>query len=252
MRKMLTKLLVAACMAGLLAACSTTNDPSELYRNETQKEIFQKGSGALQDKSYTEAIKRFEALDVQYPFGSETETAQLYLIYAYYMKEDYALSVAAADRFIQVHPANQHVDYAYYMRGLARYYQSMGVLERVFAVDLATRDLTQIQKSYDDFSQLVSRFPTSYYAPAAHQYMVYLRNMMANHELEVAQYYYSRHAYVAAADRAAELVAHYQGAPATKKGLVLLAESYHQLAMPKLEQDTLRVISYNYPDVKMN
>ena len=79
--------------------------------------------------------------------GPDTENAQLYIIYAYYMKEDYALASAAAERFIRIHPANPHVDYAYYMRGLSDYYQNMGILERLFSVDLSTRDLTQIKKS---------------------------------------------------------------------------------------------------------
>lgn len=238
--------LTVACISFIgLTACSTTTDPAEAYKNETPQQIFQKGKEALQDKSYSESIKRFEALDVQYPFGSETETAQLYLIYAYYMKDEYAMSVAAADHFIRLHPTNPRVDYAYYMKGIADFHQNMGVLEKMLTIDLATRDLTQMQKSYNDFSELVTHFPKSIYAPSTHQFMVYLRNMMANHELQIAQYYYSRRAYIAAANRAADLVAHYQGAPAVIGGLQIMAKSYHQLGMTKLEQDVLLVSQYN-------
>lgn len=249
MKKTLLLLTLFLHMAGFLAACASATEPSEAYKGESPHHIFQEGKTALKDKNYTESIKRFEALDVQYPFGTETETAQLYLIYAYYMKEDYALSVAAADRFIRMHPTNPNVDYAYYMRGISDYYQNIGVIERLFAVDLATRDLTQIQKSYRDFNELTVRFPYSVYTPSAHQYLVYLRNVLADHELQVAQYYYSRKAYVASANRAAGLVAHYQGAPTVIDGLVLMTKSYHQLGMTKLEQDTLKVLQYNYPNV---
>ncbi|SRR5579883_15832 len=252
MKKYLLSLSIIALLAGLMASCASSTDPAEAYKGESPQEIYQKGKAALEDKSYGEATKRFEALDVQYPFGPETENAQLYLIYSYYMKEDYALSAAAADRFIRLHPTNPHVDYAYYMRGLSNYYQNLGFMERFFPIDLATRDLTQVRKSYNDFSQLTTLFPTSKYTPSAHQYLVYLRNILANHELEVAQYYYTRKAYVAAANRANGLVAHYQGAPATVEGLGLMAKSYHQLGMTKLEQDTLTVLRYNYPDIKVN
>ena len=241
-----------AIVYGDLISGGTTTDPSEAYKDETPQQIYTYGKTALKDKSYGEAIKRFEALDVQYPFGAETEQAQLYLIYAYYMKEEYPLSVAAADRFIRIHPTNPNVDYAYYMRGMADYYQNLGFLERFFSIDLATRDLTQIQKSYNDFNELVTRFPNSKYAPAAHQYMIYLRNIMAAHELQVAQYYYDRKAYVAAANRASGLVAHFQGAPETVDGLILMAKSYHKLGMTKLEQDTLTVLKYNYPNAKVD
>lgn len=252
MKKRLISLALAGLTAGLLTACGTATEPSEAYKNETSHEIYQHGVEALRDRSYSEAIKRFEALDVQYPFGAETEQAQLYLIFAYYKKEEYALSVAAADRFIRMHPTSANVDYAYYMRGISNYYQNLGILEKLFSVDLAKRDLTQIQKSYQDFNQVVTIFPNSKYAPSAHQYMVYLRNVLADHELHVAEYYYQRKAYVAAADRASGLVAHYQGAPTVPDGLVVMAKSYHQLGLTQLEQDTLKVLNYNYPNVKVD
>jgi outer membrane protein assembly factor BamD len=249
MKMRLSGLLALLCLTTFLAACSSTTDPADMYPGETPEHIFKAGKSSLQDKGYNEATKRFEALDVQYPFDRVTEDAQLYLIYAYYMKEEYTMAVAAADRYIRLHPVSPHIDYAYYMRGIANYYQNLGVIERLFAIDLATRDLTQIQQSYNDFSVLVNRFPTSPYAPAAHQYMIYLRDVMAAHELHIAEYYYSRRAYVAAASRASDLVAHYQGAPTVVNGLILMAKSYHQLHMTKLEQDTLTVLHYNYPNV---
>lgn len=252
MKRILIALTLSALTAGLLSACGNSTEPSEAYKGETQQQIFQRGKSALQDKSYAEAIKRFEALDVQYPYGADTETAQLYLIYAYYMKEEYALAAAESERFIRLHPLNPDVDYAYYMRGISDYYQNLGVLERLFTVDLAKRDLAQIQKSFHDFEVLTQRFPNSRYTPSAHQYMIYLRNVMADHELHVAEYYYDRKAYVAAADRANGLVAHYQGAPTTVDGLVVMAKSYNKLGLAKPEQDALRVLHYNYPNLAVD
>lgn len=249
MKKGLLTLSLVTLVTGLLTACASSTDPSEAYKDETPQQIYQRGKSALEDKGYSEAVKRFEALDIQYPYGPDTESAQLYIIYAYYMKEEYPLASSAAERFIRLHPANPNVDYAYYMRGLSDYYQNMGIFERMFTLDLATRDLSQIQKSYNDFNELDNRFPNSRYAPSAHQYLIYLRNMMADHELQVAKYYYSRKAYVASVERASNVVAHFQGAPAVVDSLVLLAKSYHQLGETKLEQDTLAVLKYNYPNV---
>jgi outer membrane protein assembly factor BamD len=240
-------LIAAAVFATLLNGCSTVTDPAEAYRDETAQQIFTKGENALRNRSYQQAIKRFEALDIQYPFGHETEVAQLHLIYAYYMTDDYASAESAADRYIHAHPTSDHIDYAYMMRGLSNYYQNLGIFEHIFAIDLATRDLTQIKKSYSDFAMLVRNYPHSQYAPAAHQYMIYLRNTLANHELEVAQYYYGRSAYVAAANRASLVVRHYQGAPAVPKALVIMAKSYHALGLTKNQQEVQQVIDYNYP-----
>lgn len=233
----------------LVGCASTSSDPADAYKNESAEHIFQAGEKALRDRNYREAIKRFEALDIQYPFGHNTEVSQLQIIYAYYKTGDYALAEAAADRFIHAHPTNPYVDYAYYMRGLSNYFQNLGIFERIFAVDLATRDLVQIKKSYDDFAELVRRFPNSKYAPAAHQYMIYLRNVLADHELQVAQYYFGRGAYIAAANRASLVVRHYQGAPVVPDALVIMAKSYRALHLNQNEQDVMAVLQYNYPNL---
>jgi outer membrane protein assembly factor BamD len=232
----------------LLAACSTTSDPADSYPGQTGQQIFQGGEDSLRDHNYAEAIKRFEALDAQYPFDPNTQTAQLHIIYAYYMNGDYPSAEAAADRFIHLHPTSPHNDYAYYMRGLSNYYQNMGVFERLFAVDFATRDLTQIKKSYNDYATLERNYPNSAYAPAAHQYMIYLRDVLANHQMEVGQYYFSRRAYVASANRASLVVEHYEGAPVVPDALVMMAKSYYQLHLGDQLNQTIEVLQYNYPN----
>lgn len=246
--KNIKQFMMIVCSVVVLAGCASATDPAETYRGESAEMIFQRAETALRNKDYSESVKRFEALDVQYPFGPHTEVAQLHLIYAYYMTSDYTSAEAAADRFIHAHPVSRHVDYAYFMRGLANYYQNLGVFERIFAVDLATRDLTQIKKSYNDFAELVRSFPESPYAPAAHQYMIYLRNILADHELEVAKYYYNRKAYVGAANRANLVVRHYQGAPSVPEALVILVKCYRHLQLSQLENDALLVLQYNYPN----
>lgn len=248
--KFIKYLSLAIAPLFLLNACSTSSDPAEAFKGETATQIFNKGEDALRRKNYSDAVKRFEALEVQYPLNPNTQIAELHIIYAYYMSGDYASAEAAADRYVHSYPTSRHIDYAYYMQGLSNYYQNLGVFERIFTIDLATRDLEEIKKSYNDFATVVRLFPDSTYAPAAHQYMIYLRNVMADHELEVAQYYYSRKAYVAAANRANTVVRHFQGSTAVPDALVLMTKSYRALHETQMANDTLEVIKYNYPNSK--
>lgn len=241
-------IIIAAIFSLILSGCAGTTDPADAYKGESAELIFKRGEDALRDRNYAEAIKRFEALDVQYPFGRNTEIAQLHIIYAYYMKSDFALAEAAASRFVYAHPASPYVDYALYMRGLSNYYQNLGVFERFFTVDLATRDLNQIKKSYDDFAELIERNPNSPYAAAARQYMVYLRNVIAEHELQIGDFYYRRGAYVASANHANLVVRHYEGAPVVPNALVLMVKSYRNLNLRENESDAMTVLKYNYPD----
>lgn len=244
--KIALRLMFLAVSVTWLYGCAAATDPSLSYPGESPSSIFAHGKEALNDHSFNEAVKRFEALDVQYPFNKETEWAQLYLVYAYYMKEDYALSQVAADRYIRLHPTSEYIDYVYYIKGLASFYQNLGVIEQLFSIDLAKRDLTQLKKSFNDFQTVITRFPKSRYAPAAHQYMVYLRNIFANHDLQVAQYYYDRRAYVASVNRASDVVAKYQGAPAVKDALLLMIKCYDKLKLPLLKADVEKVYQANY------
>ena len=69
MKSYVLKWLALSVLFGfILAGCSTAvTDPGEMYKDENASRIFQKGQEALKDKNYSEAIKRYEALDAQYP-----------------------------------------------------------------------------------------------------------------------------------------------------------------------------------------
>jgi len=243
------KKLLFSCLAAifLLSGCASTTDPADTFKGESADQIFQQGESALRDNNYRDSIKRFEALDVQYPYDKHSELAKLHIIYAYYMSSDYASAESAADRFIHTYPVSHYADYAYYLRGLANYYQNLGIYERLFNVDLSARDLVQIKKSWQDFAVITQQFPKSRYAAPAHQYMIYLRNLIAQHALEVAKFYYGRGAYVAAVNRANDVVRYYQGSPAVADALVLMIKSYRAMHLNKNAENTLRILKFNYP-----
>ena len=78
--------------------------------------------------------------------------------------------------------------------------------------------------------------------------MRHLRNILAQHEVNVANFYMRRGAYVAAANRARNVVENFQQTPAMPEALVLLAKSYKVLEMDDLSIDALRVLEVNYPN----
>jgi len=54
-------------------------------------------------------------------------------------------------------------------------------------MDPTTRDPGAARQSFNDFSQLIRRFPNSEYAPDAQHRMKYLRNLLADAEVNVAR-----------------------------------------------------------------
>ncbi len=233
-----------------LTGCSTTHvDPYKSYRQYSSRQIYDHGIHDLGKKRYSKAAKDFEALNGLYPFGPYAEPGQVDLIYAYYKNSNQADTVAAADRYIRLYPQNPHVAYAYYMRGLVQFTMGLTWLQRAWGTDPAPRSMVDNKQAFLAFNELARSYPDSPYTPDAIVRMSYIRNEIARKDLLIGQYYWDRGAYVAAADRASFVVAHYQGTPASVSALSLMAKSYQKLGLTQMQENTQRILDASYPSV---
>jgi len=230
----------------LLASCaSLSGDGTD---NWTVEQFYQAAKEAMDRGDYQTAIDNFTKLEARYPYGRYAQQAQLETIYAQYKNDEPALAVAAADRFIKLHPRHPSVDYAYYMRGLVTFDQGNGALESLFPKDRAKRDPASLRESFNYFKELVTRFPKSRYTPEAIKRMTDLRNTLAKHEVEVAYYNIERGAYLAAVNRAKYVLENYQRSTAIPDALAVMVKAYRLMGMPDLANDSLRVLELNHPD----
>lgn len=198
--------------------------------------------------NYERAIDLFSKLEARYPFGTYAQQAQMEIAYAYYRDGDNAQALAAVERFIKLHPNHPKVDYMYYLRGLINFNDRVSFLNFLTRQDLAERDPKAARDAFYAFKQLAERFPDSQYTPDAIARMRYLVNALAQYEVHVANYYYRRGAYLAAANRAQRAIEEYQEAPAIEEALYILVRSYDALGMTELRDDAERVMRATYPD----
>ena len=227
----------------LVVGCSKEIDPTE---GLTASEIYGVAKEHLEEENYTLAIEYFESLESRYPFGVYATQAQLDMAYAYYKYDEPESAIAAADRFIKLHPRHPAVDYAYYLKGLVNFGLPNSILDKLHTRELADYDRSRMLQSYADFRALVNRFPGSEYAPDATKRMVFLRNQIARSELKVAEYYLTRKAWVASANRASEVLKKYQGSDSIKRALQIQMLSYQQLGLDDLASNARRVLVHNY------
>ncbi len=233
----------------VLVACASDKDKEDQIDDTlSESALYQKARGELDANNYQSALSHYKALESRYPFGRYAEQAQLEVIYAYYKNGDGEAARASADRFIRLHPDHPSVDYAYYLKGVSAFDQDQGILSRFFPLDMTKRDPGAARDSFTDFTRLASRYPTSRYAPDAKVRMIYLRNLLAAHEIHVAHYYLRRKAYVAAANRGRYVVENYQGSPAVGDGLAAMTEAYTRLGLEELAQTSLATLKLNYPE----
>ncbi|WP_454781021.1 outer membrane protein assembly factor BamD [Legionella sp. WA2022007384] len=238
-----------------LSACKTwwgkDDEDNNPYKGMTAEQLYTAAQKDLHKKEYATAIKHLEAIETMYPFSDYTENSQRQLIYAYYKNEDYPSSAATAERFIHLYPRAKNVDYAYYMRGMANFQQSRGVFAKFLPLDESWRDPGTQTQAYSDFGILIQKFPDSKYKANALQRMTYLRNMFAQHELNVATFYYKRQMYVAAINRASYVVKNYPQAPSVKQALVVMHDANMALGFHQAAEEALAVYKATYHTAKM-
>ncbi|CAD6877331.1 Outer membrane beta-barrel assembly protein BamD [Methylomonas albis] len=256
MRLVLVKTVFIASLAWMLQGCETleafmSKDSSaskeEEYAGWDDKMFHEKAKEALDNKNYQKAVTLYEALESRYPFGDYAAQAQLNVAFAYYKNDDPEAALAAADRFIKIHPRNPSVDYAYYLKGLINYNRGIGFIDRFLPTDSSQRDPGPAKDSYDNFQELIRRYPNSQYVADAKLRMIALRNNMAMYEVHVADFYMRRKAYVAAVNRANYIIKEYQRTPAVPFALQIMQDGYRQLGMDELAADAERIYTLNYP-----
>ena len=238
----------ALVLSALLLACSGDGDENDVIADSGEQQIYDQAQRYLNARNFDLAIRALQALESRYPFGRYAEQAQLELVYAHYGAFEPEAAIEAADRFIRLHPQHPNVDYAYYMKGLATASSSDDLLARFSPTDKTKRDTSYAKEAFAEFAQLVSRYPDSPYAPDAKDRMVHLRNLLARHEIHVANYYFRRGAYLAAANRGRFVVENFQRTPAVPDGLAVMAQGYLLLGMDDLAQDAIDTLVLNYPD----
>jgi len=243
------KFLLATLLAlAGLSSCAWLPEQIDLTANWSPEQFYTEAKQALDGGNYQTAIEHFETLQARYPFGRYAQQAQLGLIYAYYKDGQPDVAIAAADRFISMHPRHPFVDYAYYLKGRVNFSRGVGMIERLLPNDPAKTDTSSALQSFNDFAELVQRFPDSKYAKDAQQRMLFLRNNLAAYEVNVADYYMRRKAYVAALNRAKYVLENYSRTPAVVDALAVMTRAYVEMDLNDLAEDTLRVLKLNYPD----
>ena len=233
----------------VLSGCSTLNtdpipDPEESWNVER---IYSEATKALENEDYANAIKYYSLIEARFPFGEYAQQSLMDSAYTHYKSDEPEKALSTIDRFIRVYPLNPKLDYAIYLRGLINFTRDVGIIEKYIPRDETQRDPGSAYIALQDFTKLINRYPTSEYSEDASQRIVYLRNRLAQHEVNVAHFYLRRGAYIAALNRGKYVIENYQRTPAMPEALALTARAYKILGLQDLSDDAIRVLEINYP-----
>ncbi len=235
-------------MAALIAGCGTTKPELDPTAGWTAERLYRDAREAMSSGSWKTARTRLEAIEARYPFGTYAQQALIDQAYINWKDDEPEQALAAIDRFEQQYPNHPGSDYMLYLKGLITFTPPSAAFSHLTKQDPAERDPKGLRESYDSFNQLIARYPDSRYAADARKRLTWLVDTIARNEVYVAEYYYRRGAYVAAANRAQTVITDFEGVPIAEKALYIMYLSYDALGLAELRDDAKRVLDLNFPD----
>jgi outer membrane protein assembly factor BamD len=238
-----------------LTGCFIFGEPTEFDETigQSPEWIYERAEGFSNQRDYRLTITFLEKLVKRYPDHKLIPSARLNLAYAYYKFGQKELSTSTVNQFITLYPSHPTMDYAYYLKGL-NLYQERGMMNKLTMQDISDRDVNDLKKAFEAFSDLVKKFPNSKYSQDSTDRMTYLMNKIAEYDLHVARYYMKRKAYVAALNRAKNVYTNYPESIHIEESLVIQYIAYKELKIKDLEIATKKIIDHNYPEntISMN
>jgi outer membrane protein assembly factor BamD len=215
------------------AATSANADPSTV----PVEEMYNHGVDAMNAKNYSLAVTQFDNVEQYYPYSSWAVNAQLMQGYSEYLQNHYTDAIGVLDRYIQLHPSNKEVAYAYYLRALCFYEQIADV----------SRDQKGTAEAMAALQEVVNRFPDSAYGRDARLKIDLARDHLAGKEMAIGRWYENQHLYTAAIGRFERVVEDYQTTNHVPEALHRLTEIYLKLGLRDQARKTAAVLGYNYP-----
>lgn len=229
------RIVAIGLVALTLSACA--DDKDKALPDKPVEELYNSATDLMDKHSYKEAAKEFEEVERQHPYSQWATRAQLMAAYAQYEAMDYDAAIAALDAFIQLHPGNSHIAYAYYLKALCYY-------ERLADV---RRDQSNALNALKVFQDIVSRFPETTYAKDAVLKIALVNDHLAGAEMEVGRNYLRQKLYTAAVGRFRYVVEKYQTTSHVPEALHRLVECYLALGITKEAKATAAVLGHNFP-----
>ena len=230
------RLAILCLTAMLLGACSSDKGKDE-YVEGSVDELYNKAMDELLAERYKQAAKLFDEVDRQHPYSIWSTRAQIMSAYANYKNEKFDDAIIGLDRYIQLHPNDRDITYAYYLKGMAYYDQIKDV----------KRDQTSAREALKTFVEMNKRFPNSRYERDVTRKIDLINDHLAGKEMDIGRFYLRRGQQLAAIGRFRTVVDRYQTTSQVPEALLRLAEAYTELGVMDEAKKVTAVLGYNYP-----
>jgi outer membrane protein assembly factor BamD len=233
----------AAILAAFLGGCGSmgsifSNDDPGKLDSRPPDVMYKEADENLDKGSNTKAAEMFERIDQLYPYSEEAKKATLMAAYAYQKAGKAAEAVAAARRFLALHPGAKEA-------ALAQEIIANSYFERISS---PTRDQGETKKAIAELETLIRQYPNSKYADEAKRRVKLARDTLGASEMNVGRYWQKKGNYLAAINRFRAVVTDFQQTSHVEEALMRLTECYMALGIVNEAQTAAAVLGHNFPD----
>jgi len=228
------KLLVLIFCQFLIFSCAgkKAEDSAEYAYVEAMKKLKQ--------KRYSEAAESFKKIDDDYPLSKWSIKAQVIAAYCHYKDEKYDETIATAEDFIRLNPANSDVPYMQYLRSMSYYNRIVDITKAQDDAKLA---------SYN-FRELIARFPNSDYAKDAKERLIFVEDHIAGAKMSIGRYQMKMANYVGAMQSFKEVIDRYSTTNQVPEAYLRLFEIHYKLGLKKQSEEMKIELEKSYPESK--
>jgi outer membrane protein assembly factor BamD len=227
--------LVGAALT--VSGCARQPVTAAAYIERPVEQIYSDAWVMIDRANWTEAARQFDEVERQHPYSIWARRAILMSAYCYYMGNRYDEAVQTANTFIQLHPGNKDVPYAYYLKAVSLYEQIADI----------NRDQRKTDEALTALQDLIQRYPATEYARDARLKVDLARDHLAGKEMAVGRFYLRSGDTLAAIVRFRTVVDRYQTTSHTPEALERLTEAYLTLGVVTEAQTAAAVLGHNYP-----
>jgi outer membrane protein assembly factor BamD len=228
-------------LAAIVTGCSGSlfgGDSDTRLDTRPPDQIYKEAEEYLANGSSAKAAALYERVDQLYPYSEEAKKAMLKAAVAYQKAGKPPEAVAAARRYLALHPGTKDAA------------QAQEIIASSFydRISKPSRDQGETRKAIAEMEMLVRRYPNSEYSEETKKRIKLARDTLAAAEMSVGRTEQKKGQYNGALNRFKVVVTDYQQTAHVEEALFRLTECYMALGIVSEAQATAAVLGYNFPE----
>ena len=224
----------------ICASCSKEKIEKSVIKEKNLQlqvlEAYKEGVDALEGGDVLYAAKKFNEAESLFPQSQWAPKSALMAAYSYYVQDYYGDAIAELERFVNVYPLYENVDYAHYLLGICFYEQ---------IVD-EKKDLKAIRDAKKRFIFVLEKYPNTEYAIDSKFKIDLINDILASKEMYLGRYYFDKKKWIPAINRFRVVIDQYDTTIYAEEALHRLVEVHYTIGLVDEAEKYAQLLGYNY------